>query len=109
MLSTSSAFCSYSVWSSQLRGDAHCIYKHVRPFVYVNQLPKGGVPATAQAMLNDDGQVVQVLHGPVPLWGTRRGQDVMLSDVLAFDLRVFDPGAAAICDVEEPERYDAGI
>jgi hypothetical protein len=44
-------------------------------------------------MLNDDGQVVRVIHGPVPLWGTRKGEDVMLSDVLAFDLRVFDPGA----------------
>ena len=51
------------------------------------------VPATAQAMLNDDGSVVRVVHGPVPLWGTRRGEDVMLTDVLAFDLRVFDPGA----------------
>ncbi len=51
------------------------------------------MPATAQAMLNDDGAVVRVVHGPVPLWGERRGEDVMLSDVLAFDLRVFDPGA----------------
>lgn len=65
----------------------------VRPFVYLDKPPKGGVPATANAMMNDDGQIVRVLHGPVPLWGTRRGEDVMLTDVLAFDLRVFDPGA----------------
>ena len=63
-----------------------------RPFAYVDKRPSE-VPATAQAMLNDDGAVVRVVHGPVPLWGTRRGEDVMLTDVLAFDLRVFDPGA----------------
>ena len=44
-------------------------------------------------MLNDDGQVVRVVHGPVPLWGTRRGEDVMMTDALAFDVRVYDPGA----------------
>src|SRR6185436_15905886 len=43
--------------------------------------------------LNDDGAVVRLVHGPVPLWGERRGEDVMLTNALAFDLRVFDPGA----------------
>jgi hypothetical protein len=52
-----------------------------------------GHPATAQAILNNEGQVVRIVHGPVPLWGDRRGQDVMMSDVLAFDLRVYDPAA----------------
>ncbi len=42
------------------------------------------------------GQVVHVVHGPVPLWGTRRGEDVMMTDVLAFDLRVYDPGAPCL-------------
>jgi hypothetical protein len=37
--------------------------------------------------------VIRVVHGPVPLWGARRGQDVMLTSALAFDLRVYDPGA----------------
>ena len=63
----------------------------VRPYAYVdddsNQL------ATARAMLNDEGQVVRVIHGLVPLSQERRGEDVMLTDVLAFDLRVYDPGA----------------
>lgn len=63
----------------------------VRPFAYVNS--DTNIPATARAVLNDDGQVVQVLHGFVPLWGSRRGEDVMLTDVLGFDLRVYDPGA----------------
>jgi hypothetical protein len=66
-------------------------YYSVRPFVYVNK--DSSLPATAQAVLNDDGAVVRVLHGPVPLWGARRGEDVMLTNVLAFDVRAFDPGA----------------
>jgi hypothetical protein len=44
-------------------------------------------------MLNDDGAVVRVLPGLAPLSGSRRGEDVMLSDALAFDLRVYDPNA----------------
>ena len=39
------------------------------------------------------GEVVRVVHGPVPLWGSRRGEDVMMTDALAFDVRVYDPGA----------------
>ncbi|HEY3395160.1 MAG TPA: prepilin-type N-terminal cleavage/methylation domain-containing protein [Lacipirellulaceae bacterium] len=65
---------------------------YTRPFAFIEGAPSG-VPATAQAMLNDDGRVIRVVHGPVPLWGARRGQDVMLTSVLAFDLRVYDPGA----------------
>jgi prepilin-type N-terminal cleavage/methylation domain-containing protein len=63
-----------------------------RPFPYVDETP-AGVPATAGAMLNDKGQVVRVVHGPVPLWGARRGEDVMMTGALAFDVRVYDPGA----------------
>ena len=47
--------------------------------------------ATARAMLNDEGEIVRVIHGPVPLSGERRGEDVMLTDALGFDLRVYDP------------------
>ncbi len=49
--------------------DASRQYK-ARPFAYVDKTLSGvpPVPATAQAMLNDDGAVVRVLHGPVPLW-----------------------------------------
>jgi prepilin-type N-terminal cleavage/methylation domain-containing protein len=66
----------------------------VRPFAFIEDAPgAGGVPATANAMLNDQGQVVRVTLGPVPLWGSRRGQDVMMTEVLGFDVRVYDPGA----------------
>ena len=54
-------------------------------------------------MLNDDGAVVRVVHGPVPLWGARRGEDVMMTDVLAFDLRVFDPGAPLFATRKAPD------
>jgi hypothetical protein len=64
-----------------------------RPFAHVDSGTPAAVDATANVMLNDDGQVVRVVQGPVPLWGKRRGEDVMLSNVLAFDLRVYDPGA----------------
>jgi prepilin-type N-terminal cleavage/methylation domain-containing protein len=62
-----------------------------RPFVFLAE--DCSAPATGQAMLNDNGEVVRVVHGPVPLWGPRRGQDVMMTSALAFDLRVYDPGA----------------
>ena len=74
---------------------------NVRPFAYVTATPKGYTSPTAQAMLNEQGQVVRVVHGPVPLWGDRRGQDVMMSDVLAFDLRVYDPAAPLFATVKK--------
>jgi hypothetical protein len=43
--------------------------------------------------VNDEGEVVRVVHGPVPLWSARRGEDVMMTDALAFDVRLYDPGA----------------
>lgn len=81
---------TYSVDSANY-SDPHDRRYPVRPFAHVD----GPAPAiaTAQAMLNDAGEVVRVVHGPVPLWGSRRGEDVMLTDALGFDLRVFDPGA----------------
>jgi type II secretory pathway pseudopilin PulG len=63
-----------------------------RPFTFVSE-PDSDTLATARAMLNDEGQVVRIVHGLVPLSGERRGEDVMMTSVLAFDLRVYDPGA----------------
>jgi hypothetical protein len=63
----------------------------VRPFAFVAD--DNQTSATARAILNDDGAVARVVQGFAPLWGTRRGEDVMMTDALAFDLQVFDPGA----------------
>jgi type II secretory pathway pseudopilin PulG len=62
-----------------------------RPFVFLAE--PCSVPSTANAIMNDFGAVVRVVHGPVPLWGERRGEDVMMTGALAFDLRIYDPGA----------------
>lgn len=62
-----------------------------RPFAYV--LEQGNLAATARAVTNEDGSVVYVTRGLAPLGGTRRGEDIMLTSALAFDLRVYDPGA----------------
>lgn len=62
-----------------------------RPFVRVQS--SSDRPATLRAILNEDGQVVHVTRGLAPLGGARRGEDVMMTDALAFDLRVYDPGA----------------
>jgi prepilin-type N-terminal cleavage/methylation domain-containing protein len=70
--------------------DANGPYR-LRPFAFVAS--NSGTVATARAMLNDEGKVVRVVYGLVPLSGKRRGEDVMLSDALGFDLRVYDPGA----------------
>jgi prepilin-type N-terminal cleavage/methylation domain-containing protein len=63
----------------------------LRPFLYVKS--ESQQPATANAMLDDTGRVVRIVYGPVPLSGPRRGDDVMMTNVLGFDMRVFDPGA----------------
>jgi prepilin-type N-terminal cleavage/methylation domain-containing protein len=72
----------------------------VRPFAYIND--NSTTVATARAMLNDEGQVVRVVKGLVPLSGDRRGEDVMLTDALGFDLRVYDPGAFLYGVREDP-------
>jgi hypothetical protein len=65
-----------------------------RPFVYLEDAPDdGGATAVAHAMLDDQGILRRVTLGPAPLWGSRRGQDVMMTEVLGFDMRVYDPGA----------------
>jgi hypothetical protein len=81
---------SYTIDAMQNLNNPNARYE-VRPFAYVDE--DSGMASTARAMLNDDGEVVRVLHGPVPLWGPRRGEDVMLTNALAFDLRVYDPSA----------------
>ncbi|QDV79960.1 PilW family protein [Botrimarina mediterranea] len=62
-----------------------------RPFALVNYSTAS--PCTARAVLNEVNQVVHVTRGLVPLGGSRRGEDVMMTDALAFDLKVYDPGA----------------
>jgi len=64
----------------------------VRPLAIL----EGG--ATARAMINEAGEVIHVTTGLVPLGRTggatsRRGEDLMMSDVLGFDVQVFDPEA----------------
>ena len=65
-----------------------------RPFAYVeNRNNASSLAATPRALLNADGNVVHVRNGFVPLAGSRQGEDIMMTDALAFDLKVYDPGA----------------
>ena len=64
----------------------------VRPFAAT----QGG--STPRAMINENGQVVYLTNGLVPLGSgskleNRRGADLMMSDALAFDIQVYDPVA----------------
>ncbi|MEO1497255.1 MAG: hypothetical protein AAFV43_08910 [Planctomycetota bacterium] len=67
----------------------------VRPLAFVRQAAPDGRPAAVRAVLNEDGAIVAVTLGMSPLSGERRGDDVMMTDALGFDLRVYDPGAPA--------------
>ena len=71
-----------------------------RPFAYVDD--ESDTLATARVVLNDNHQVVRIVHGFVPLSGERRGEDVMMTGVLAFDLRLYDPGAPLFATVRVP-------
>lgn len=62
-----------------------------RPLVVVDD--PSDSPATVRAILNETGQVVHITTGLAPLGGSRRGDDIMMTDALGFDLRVYDPGA----------------
>ena len=62
-----------------------------RPLVLIDD--SSDAPATARAVVNEDGNVVHVTFGLAPLSGARRGEDIMLTNALAFDVRVYDPGA----------------
>lgn len=64
---------------------------NARPLAFVQDA--ADYPATARAILNEDGGVAHVTAGLAPLGGARRGDDVMMTEALAFDVRVFDPGA----------------
>src|SRR5690606_30639575 len=79
-----------------------------RPFAYVNE-PSSDTIATARVMLNDDGEVVRIVHGFVPLSGERRGEDVMLTNVLAFDLRAYDPGAPLFAIRQTPGNSNSPL
>ena len=88
----------------------------IRPFAFVND-SNATNPATVRALVrgSDDPaeqQVVYVTAGLVPLGGARRGEDVMLTDALAFDVRVYDPGAPLLGNTNAPdvvvEPGDAG-
>jgi type II secretory pathway pseudopilin PulG len=64
----------------------------VRPLVMLNG------QAIARAILNERGRLVHVTTGLAPLGKigvkeSRRGDDVMLTQALAFDVQVFDPHA----------------
>ncbi|WP_146443973.1 PilW family protein [Botrimarina colliarenosi] len=63
----------------------------VRPYVFLPDT--ANYPASVRAVLDENGQVVHLTNGLAPLGGGRRGDDVMLTEALAFDLRVYDPGA----------------
>lgn len=57
-----------------------------------------GGGGTARAMINENGEVAYVTTGLVPLGRTgqttsRAGQDLMMSQALAFDVQVYDPEA----------------
>ena len=88
----------------------------IRPFAYVDD-SGANAPAPVRALvkagdLPAEQRVVYVTQGFVPLGGNRRGEDVMLSDALAFDVRVYDPGAPLLGNTNAPdvvvEPGDAG-
>ncbi|MCA9239909.1 MAG: hypothetical protein KDA37_06910 [Planctomycetales bacterium] len=70
-----------------------------RPFVYADRNATSA--PTARAVVNELGQVVMFSNGMVPLSGSRRGEDVVLSNMLAFDVRVFDPHAPLLAEIAD--------
>lgn len=87
---TSNASARTVVAFQQTTGGAAGQYL-VRPLVSIDG--QTDRPGTARAILDEDNQVVHVTSGLAPLGGSRRGDDVMMTDALSFDLRVYDPGA----------------
>lgn len=67
-----------------------------RPFVFIDE--DSQQRPTTRAIVNEDGQVVMFTNGMVPLSGDRRGEDVVLSNMLAFDIKVYDPGAPLLAE-----------
>jgi prepilin-type N-terminal cleavage/methylation domain-containing protein len=79
-----------------------------RPFAYINT-DEFEMSATTRVMLNDlprgaikEGEVIRIVHGLVPLSGERRGEDVMMTGALGFDVRVYDPGAPLFATRQTP-------
>ncbi|MEO2049196.1 MAG: prepilin-type N-terminal cleavage/methylation domain-containing protein [Pirellulales bacterium] len=69
-----------------------------------NRFGHFGVPPNANVYpwAMDDRKIrhlISIDHLLEPLTGERQGEDVMLSDVLAFDVRVYDPGALVMQDL----------
>ncbi|MEM6329482.1 MAG: hypothetical protein AAF790_04445 [Planctomycetota bacterium] len=81
-----------------------------RPFVSVAVPLSAAAPAVAhatpRAIVNEDGQVAAITNGLVPLGGPRRGQDVVLNNALAFDLRVYDPKAPLLAEITNAASPD---
>ncbi len=75
-----------------------------RPFAYVDTAPTGA-PSTAQAILNDEGRVIRVVHGPVPLWGAARSgrHDDQRTGIRRTHLR---PGRAVVRYARCARQYD---
>ncbi len=63
----------------------------VRPLVRPNA--DNLIPFMVRAVVDENGRMVYLTRGIAPLGNSRRGEDVVMADALAFDLRVFDPGA----------------
>ncbi len=51
-----------------------------------------GIPFVLRVIVDENGKGVYFTRGLAPLGNSRRGEDVVMTDALAFDVRVFDPG-----------------
>lgn len=71
-----------------------------RPYAYLT----GPNAPTVRAILNENGSVVGFTTGLVPLGGDRRGEDVMLSNMLAFDIKVYDPEAPVLAEISDTSQ-----
>ncbi len=81
-----------------------------RPFVWANIELAPAAPsaahATPRAIVNEAGQVVGITNGLVPLGGPRRGEDVVLQNTLAFDLRLYDAKAPLVAEIQASTSTD---
>ncbi|WP_218932015.1 PulJ/GspJ family protein [Adhaeretor mobilis] len=65
-------------------------------------IPGGATAPTARPVMQrlgsnpDSWKIAHVTNGPSPLTYDREGEDVILNDVLAWDVRAFDPSAPLI-------------
>ena len=68
-----------------------------RPYAYVAS--STNAPMTARAIRDESNRIVAFTTGLAPLGGARRGEDIMLTGALAFDLRVYDPKAPLLAEI----------